>query len=92
MQWNSVIQAFESCFSSTGGRAPTPINSASAGPQLARLLTFFLPLVGHAIYLYQSRPWKPATALFLLFWAGVFGLLVVGALALTPVVISGEYP
>jgi len=56
-----------------------------------RLLTF-LPLVGHAIYLYQSRPWKPATALFLLFWAGVFGLLLVGLLALTPVALVDEHP
>jgi len=92
MQWNSVIQAFGIMLFVYWWESADADQFGKRRTSLARLLTFFLPLVGHAIYLYQSRPWKPATALLLLFWAGVFGLLVIGALALTPLVISGEYP
>jgi hypothetical protein len=37
----------------------------------ARIATIFVPPLGHAIYLYQSRNWKHATLLLVLFWAGL---------------------
>jgi hypothetical protein len=49
-----------------------------SGP--ARVLTVFVPPLGHAIYLYQSRNWKRATVMFLLFWAGVFVAFMMVAL------------
>lgn len=37
----------------------------------AQLFTAMLVLVGHAVYLYQTRPWKRAMMIWLLYWAGV---------------------
>jgi hypothetical protein len=91
-QWNSVVQSFGIMLFVYSWERADGDQFGKRRSSLARLVTFFLPPVGHAIYLYQGRPWKPATALFLLFWAGVLGLLLVGGLALTHTTMSGEYP
>jgi hypothetical protein len=92
VQWNSVVQSFGIMLFVYLWERADAAQFGKRRSSLARLLTFFLPPVGHAIYLYQSRPIRPATALFLLFWAGVFGLLLVGFVALTPVVLVHDYP
>ena len=92
IQWNSVIQSFGIMLFVYWWESADADQFGKRRSSLARLVTFFRPPVGHAIYLYQSRPWRPATALFLLFWAGVFGLLLVGLVALTPVVLVHDYP
>jgi hypothetical protein len=62
---------------------------------IARLSTFLVPPLGHAIYLFQSRSWKPAAGLFLLFWAGTSVVAVVcaigAALLVGPGLIEGGY-
>jgi hypothetical protein len=62
---------------------------------VARLLTFLIPPLGHAIYLFQSRTWKRAAGLFLLFWAGISVVAIVcafgAALLVGPGLIEGEY-
>ncbi len=92
VQWNSVVQSFGIMLFVYWWEIADADQFGKRRSSLARLLTFFLPPVGHAIYLYQSRPCRSATALFLLFWAGVFGLLLVGLLALTPVALVDEHP
>jgi hypothetical protein len=83
LTWNNVVQVFgivvivywwEAADASALGR-----RQSSA----ARLLTILLPMVGHAIYLYQGRHWKRATALFLLYWGGVLIVYMAAVLVST---------
>lgn len=46
----------------------------------ARLLTIFVPPVGQAIYLFQTRPWPRASGILLGFWAGLIVAGMVGYL------------
>ena len=58
VQWNSVVQSFGIMLFVYWWESADADQFGKRRSSLARLLTFFLPPVGHAIYLYQSRPWK----------------------------------
>jgi hypothetical protein len=88
--WSSVIQSFVIMLFVYWWEVADANQFGIRRSPVARLVTFFLPPVGHAIYLYQGRPAKSATTIFLLFWAGIFGLMLIGALALTPEIFSDE--
>ncbi|WP_333889593.1 hypothetical protein [Mycolicibacterium gadium] len=89
--WNAVIQSFGIMLFVYFWEIADANQSGVRRSSVARLLTFFLPPVGHAIYLYQGRPWQQATKLFLLFWAGVLGLALVGTFAFAAGGVPSDY-
>ena len=81
LTWSNAVQAFGLMVFVYSWEAAdaTALGQRQSSP--ARLLTILFPLAGHAVYLYQTRNWKRATALLVLYWFGVLIASIVAALA-----------
>lgn len=80
LTWNDVILAIGIVILVSWWQIVDANHLGQRRSKAAKILTILVP-VGHAIYLYQSRNWKPATALFLLYWAGVLIVVIAATFA-----------
>ena len=80
LTWNDLIQAIGIVILVSSWQIVDADQLGERRSTAAKILAILVP-VGHAIYLYQSRNWKPATALFLLYWAGILIVYIAASFA-----------
>lgn len=85
--WNGFIQAFLLMLFIYRWEAVDAVERRCRRSWVARLVTIFLPPLGHGIYLLQSGEWKTAAWLFVRFWAGIV-LTAVAAGLITALIID----
>jgi hypothetical protein len=88
LTWNDLIQAIGIVILVSWWQIVDANQLGQRRSTAAKIFAILVP-VGHAIYLYQSRNWKPATALFLLYWAGILIVYIAASFAAGMLVAPG---